>query len=227
VTIAFDATSGSAALINTATTTNWTHTPAGTPRAVVGLVPQGTSTDTVTSMSYGGVAMARIRRQARAGAEAGDVYTYFLGSGIPTGAQTVSIVTTGTAPKWPQVVTFTAATDCEVNVETGADAGTIANPSIAITPTDQAGVCYVCMCGLNTPVDTPEAGTTRASFRDLGTVSGHQGYKVVSAGATTIGWTSAIEEICHAAIAVVETRLILPRPVSVGPSQAVHQSHSW
>jgi len=227
VTIAFDATSGSAALINTATTTNWTHTPAGTPRAVVGLVPQGTSTDTVTSLSYGGVAMTRIRRVPRSSAEACDVYTYFLGAGIPTGAQTVSIVTTGTAPKWPQVVTFTAADDCEVNVESGVDAGVVANPSIAITPTAQAGICYVCSSGLNTPVDTPETDTIRASFRDLGTISGHTGYKVVSAGATTIGWTSASDDACHAAIAVIETRLILPRPVSVGPSQAVHQSHSW
>jgi len=217
VTVAFDATFGSAALINTATTTTWTHTPVGTPKGVVVLIPQGTATDNVTAVTYGGVALNRVRFAARGSAEACAVYIYFLGAGIPTGAQTVAVTTAGTPPCWPQSVTMTATgAKTAIEREDGADAGIVANPQFTIVPVP-AGTCacYVNASGLNTPVDTPQAGTTRCSFRDLGTISGHTGRKdLASAGSTTIGWTSAIDDVAHAVIVVSEydpARLVMGR----------------
>lgn len=229
MTIAFDATSGSAALINTATTTNWTHTPAGVPRAVVVLIPQGINTDQVSAVTYGGVALSRVRFNARAVTETCGVYIYFLGVSIPTGAQTMAVTTTGTNPMWPQAITYTAAQNTVVNVQAGLDAGaTVTNPSLALSPTGQAGLAYVCASGLNAPVSTPQAGLTQAAARDLGTISGHMGYKVVSAGATTVGWTSAAEDVCHAGVGITELAVVLgaARAIVV-PTNAVHRSRSW
>jgi len=206
VTVSHDATSGSAAIINTATTTTWTHTPVGTPRGVIGLCGKGANfTDTITSWSYGGVALTRVRWQTRETTELLAVFVYFLGASIPTGAQEVSITTTGTNPSWPQIATVTAAADTEVDVENGADAGIIANPSLALSPTAQAMLYYICQSGLNTPVNTPESGTTLLVTRDCGASSSHMGRKEVSgAGATTIGWTSASDDVCHAGLAIKE-----------------------
>jgi hypothetical protein len=207
VAIAHDATSGSAALIATATTTTWTHTPVGTPKGVVVLIPQGLSTDQVSGVTYGGVALTRIRFAARSAAEACAVYTYFLGQNIPTGPQTVAVTTTGTNPMWPQAATLTAdSAITAVDVENGLDAGIIANPSLALSPTAEATLYYVNASGLNAPVSTPESGTTQLAARDLGTISGHIGTKeVAGAGATTIGWTSASDDVCHAGLAVKES----------------------
>lgn len=205
MTVVHDASSNPAALIVSATTTNWTHNPTGNPRGVIVLIPQGTAVDNVSAVTYGGVALIRIRRATRSAAEPGDVYTYFLGKGIPAGSQTVAVTTTGTAPCWPQCATVTAAADTELDVENGLDAGIIANPSLALTPTKQALLYYVNMSGLNAPVSTPEAGTSLLAARDLGTVSGHTGFKQVDGpGATTIGWTSASDDVCHAGLAVKE-----------------------
>lgn len=227
MTVAFDATSGSAALVNTATTATWTHTPVGTPAAVCVLIPQDGSADQVSGVTYGGVALTRVRRDARTTTEACSSYIYFLGATIPTGAQTVGVTSTGTAAKWPQVITWTAADDCAVTSQAGADAGIIANPSVTLTPPRQAGCAYVNASGLNAPVSTPESGTTQAAARDLGTTSGHIGYKTTG-GTTTIGWTSSSDDVCHSAIAITEqvtiTRSAFP---TVVPSRAVRRSYVW
>jgi hypothetical protein len=224
---AFDATSGTAALVNTATTATWTHTPVGTPRGVVVLIPQGVQTDQVSGVTYGGVAMTRVRLDARATAETCASYVYFLGKDIPTGAQTVAVTSTGTNPKWPQVITITASGDTEIDVQSGGDAGIIANPSVAIIPTAPAVVAYVNASGLNAPVSTPETNTIQAAARDLGTISGHIGYKAVAAaGATTIGWTSASDDVCHAAVSIIETISKAPK-VFVGASPAAQKASRW
>lgn len=227
MTVAFDATSGSAALVSTATTATWTHTPVGTPAAVCVLIPQGVNTDQVSGVTYGGAALSRVRLDARSATETCASYIYFLGNNIPTGAQTVAVVSTGTNPKWPQVITWTASGDCGVAFQAGADAGIIANPSLTLTPPRQAGCAYVNASGLNAPVSTPEAGTTQAAARDLGTISGHIGYKTTG-GTTTIGWTSASDDVCHSAIAITEQVVVIraANPV-IAPTRAVRRSFTW
>lgn len=227
MTVAFDATSGTAALVNTATTATWTHTPVGTPRAVVVLIPQDTSPDQISGVTYGGVALTRVRSDVRTTTEACRTYIYFLGSNIPAGAQTVGVTSTGTAAKWPQVISWTAAVDTGVTSQAGADAGIIANPSLTLTPPQACGAAYVNASGLNAPVSTPESGTTQAAARDLGTTSGHTGYKTAG-GTTTIGWTSASDDVCHSAVAITELIVVerASNPI-VTPTRAVRRSYIW
>jgi hypothetical protein len=119
--VAFDASSES----HTGTTGSaseasysWTHTPAGTPKGV--LVFAFNSSDNIDDMgvvTYGGVAVAAVTGGAASenSAEGGWVKTYFLGSGIPTGAQTVVVNRTNNAFNMYAVcVTVTATGDTEV-----------------------------------------------------------------------------------------------------------------
>jgi hypothetical protein len=75
---------------------SWLHTPNGTATGIVVFVTQNSGvaaiTDEVTGATYGGVAMTLIASIADdAFTESGITKAFFLGSGIPTGAQTVSV----------------------------------------------------------------------------------------------------------------------------------------
>ena len=88
--IAFDAIASKA---STNDSTTWTHTPAGTPAGILVFIHQrADQTDVVTAVTYGGIPLARVTRVGNAGAyAASSEYAYFLGSGVPAGAQTVSV----------------------------------------------------------------------------------------------------------------------------------------
>ena len=136
-------------------TFSWTHTPVGTPRGVAVIISQEKATDQVSGITYGGVNMTRVRFDARTATEAGGVYIYFLGSGIPTGAQAVVVTLSGVEDTNAVSLTVTAASDTSVDTSNGLDAGIIANPSLSISPTVKAEIFYGIFSGLAAPVTTP------------------------------------------------------------------------
>src|SRR5690348_8787000 len=71
----------------------WSHNTGTTsPEGVVVMLAHGTeSTDLVVGVTYGGVAMSRIQTNTDTVTEPGRSYIYFLGTGVPTGTQTVSV----------------------------------------------------------------------------------------------------------------------------------------
>ena len=134
--IAFDAVSNSGSSV--ADPIEWTHTPVGTPRGVfVGIaVNSGSGQDTIVSVTYGGTAMTRVGRAVHSTGETGQAYMYFLGSNIPTGAQTVSIdVNNTTLSKWGMCVTVTAGADTQLAGTTGfaTTTGILENPEVTVT----------------------------------------------------------------------------------------------
>ena len=190
---------------------SWTHTPVGTPRGVVVLIAQeGGATDEVSGVTYGGVAMTRVRREVRATAEAGQVWIYFLGSGVPSGAQTVavSLNTTPSSNDWAaHCATVTAATTTTESNPAGGAGGTsaaAANPSLTIAPTAAAVLYYVIWTGLAAPVTTVQTGGTHNFGNDFGADSMMSSRKAVSAGSTTMGYTAASDVFAHAAVGVSE-----------------------
>ena len=203
--VAHDAVAIPANALYTATF-SWTHTPVGTPRGAAVVVVQEGSTDQVSGVTYGGVAMTRVRSDVRTATEDGRVYLYFLGAGVPTGAQTVTVTLTGAEDT--NAVSFTvtsAAVDTVVDVSAGLDAGIIANPSLAISPTVAAEIYYGIFSGLAAPVTTVETGSTHVAGKDYGTDSAMWARKSVAAGgATTIGYTAASDDVCHSALAIKE-----------------------
>ena len=116
--IAYDAHSNSS---QGTSTLSWTHTPSGTPKGVWVYVLQYNDgeTDQVTGVTYGGVSMTEtadspllINRTEDYG-----VYSYFLGSSVPTGAQTVVVSVNGTgSTKVGGCITVTAAANTEIQI---------------------------------------------------------------------------------------------------------------
>lgn len=95
----------------------WTHTPVGTPRGVLVYVYTISATKTVTGVTYGGVAMTEVAGGAAVDTanEPGRIDTFFLGSGIPTGAKAIVVSRTNNATiMYASAVTQTAATDTEI-----------------------------------------------------------------------------------------------------------------
>lgn len=211
--IAFDAFSKSSTGFDNATI-SWTHTPVGTPKGAVVVVCQEASADDIDGVTYGGVAMARIKREVKAAAEAGCVYIYFLGSGLGTGAKTVT-VTAPTSNDWCAVC-FTVTADSaetEAPVTAGAQSDSQANPSLSISPTAAAVICYGIVSGLAAPITTNETNTIHVGGSDFGADSAMWARKTVaSAGATTIGYTAAADDVIHAACAVQELVVAAGQP---------------
>ena len=201
--VAYDAVAIPAAELYEATF-SWTHTPVGTPKGVAVIVVQENAPDQVSGVTYGGVAMTRVRADINATAEIGRVYIYFLGSGIPAGAQTVTVTLTDVEDCNAVSLTVTAAADTAVDVHEGGDPGVIADPSLSISPTVDAVIFYGFYSGLAAPVTTVQAGSTHVAGKDLGQESAMWARKSVSAGATTIGYTAAADDVCHSALAIKE-----------------------
>lgn len=108
--VAFDA-------ITNSTLTSFTHTPVGTPRGVLVLFSDDTTiSDRVSNVTYGGVACSEVALSPITHNGAADdhvLHGYFLGSSIPTGAQTVAY-TASAGTQRIGCITLTADADTEV-----------------------------------------------------------------------------------------------------------------
>jgi hypothetical protein len=118
--VAFDASSES----HTGTTGSvsqssfsWTHTPVGTPKGVLIFVwNDGTAAQT-TSITYGGVNVPAVSGGAAVdtAGETGRMTAFYLGSGLPTGAQTVTVNrNNNTTELWAVAITITATGNTQV-----------------------------------------------------------------------------------------------------------------
>jgi hypothetical protein len=188
-------------------TKNTTHTPGGVPRGVVVILIQNVSTtDRISGVTYGGVAMTRVLKSDLATGETGSIYVYFLGAGIPTGAVTVaSTATSGGVTTAGVVSTVTAAADTEVEVSNSAAPGVGANPSLSLAV--GAGVAAACYYGLFSGLDsvgsTVSSGATQQFTTDFGDTTGYWARKLTT-GSTTIGYTMSSDDVNHAGVAIKE-----------------------
>ncbi len=83
---------GTTGSVSTASFT-WVHTPVSTPRGVLVFVYTISATKKVVNVTYGGVAMTEILGGAAVDTaiEPGRIDTFFLGAGIPAGAQSIVV----------------------------------------------------------------------------------------------------------------------------------------
>jgi hypothetical protein len=187
---------------------DFTHTPVGTPRGVLVLISNqtATSTDVVVGVTYGGVAMTRIRSNVDTTTEPGRVYIYFLGSSIPTGAQTVSIDKTSAVVCWATCVTLTAAADTEVIDHDGID-NNVADPQVTLQygGREALAVCVLMSGTATNPVGTLLSGMSRVADGDAGAYV-HTVDRQTTAGTTdfTIGYTLTSDDVAFSAVAVAE-----------------------
>jgi hypothetical protein len=206
--VAFDAATENAAA---ADPQNFTHTPSGTPRGVLVYISHNTvGSDIVNGVTYGGVAMAEAGFADDDTGELGACQVWFLGSSIPTGAQTVSIDRTeSTTSVWAVAITVTAAADTEIidtDTTQQGDAN-IANPAVTMNHGARSALAFFGgMNGVNAPGSiTDAAGQTRIHDHDFGATSGVVSRKdSAGTGDTTMGFTIATNSLAMIGVSVAE-----------------------
>lgn len=197
--VAFDAGSNSHAGTGSSTGDfSWTHTPVGTPKgALVIIVTNAEGIDEIAGVTYGGAAMTEVPLSPflhTAGAEDATLTAYFLGSGVPTGAQTVAVTTSGTTrAKVAEAITFTASADTEVDDTSTFESSSSTSVQVTLTTTVDA----VCIIGAHSGA-AQTTWTIDGSSTEIrkATITGTMGYgfarrATTGAGSFTLGWTSA------------------------------------
>lgn len=223
MTVAFDAFTQSAGGTGNQV---WTHTPVGTPRAIiVGVFQIGSGTDQVTSVTYGTETMTEVTGSPnlKGTGEAMASYLYFLGSNIPTGNQTVTVTVSGAAVKGGTAISLTGAADTEiVDVDATINSDSQADPSVTLSlggRTSFASIGFVSGQDAITGI-TPLTGWTSRSEGDGGLeVVGTYTYDTIGSTDVTAGWTQTADDAVAMAIAVSEV-VAPPAPPAVTPSQA-------
>lgn len=202
-TIAFDAFSSSAGGTGNQ---SWTHTPVGIPNGVIVFVNQAVAvTDQVSSVTYGGVNMTRLAFNTLAGTFG--VYAYFLGTGIPTGAQTVLVTVGGAATKVGAAISVTASGDCSNSgLDTSITAGSLTNPSGTIALSSKTSFCAMgFMSGqAGTGGVAPLANWTSRLTGVLAAnnVGGIYSYDVIGSSDVTDGWTQTSAGGCAVGVGI-------------------------
>jgi hypothetical protein len=180
------------------------HTPVGTPRAAIALVKYTTLTGAVT---YGGEVMTLVNGDALAGPSSANLAVYFLGSGVPTGAQ--DCANADSTGAHIGVITLTADSDTEVTAF--ADIPNAA-ASGDVTDTFDVGAVSAFVAelfaqnGNGIGNATPLAGWTDREETDEGAfTSGDYTLDALSTGVTTFGLNiTNEEEVAVRAVAVAE-----------------------
>lgn len=186
----------------------FTHTPVGTPRAAILLLGHNAEiTDLFDAApSYGGVSFgARVAVAVSNTGEAGATYAYHLGSGIPTGVQTVSIPHTGSATvKIAYCITMTAPGDTVV-AASGIDEGVQTDPSVALDSgvNNALRYCIIHSGHLDISAVTPVAGMTALHDHDYGSqIIRVDRQTAIGSGIFAIGYTAAGDDCAMTAIAI-------------------------
>ena len=186
------------------------HTPSGTPRGVVVLIAGGAySVDEVTGVTYGGQAMSRAAFDADVATELGVAWVYFLGTGVPTGAQdaVVSLDQGGNqSEKVVSVVTLTGDADLTV-ADSDSIADDQADPSLTLSAGSDTGIALACAyTGHDVPATglTVLSGVTSMGTHDWGAYGGAWVRQTTPAtGDFTIGWTALSDDVAMVGIMVV------------------------
>jgi hypothetical protein len=180
---------------------NVSHAGDASAAAVCVVLGQDTNTtDSITSVTYGGVTLSRVRSDSEA-TEAGRIYIYW-GIGIPGGTQDIVVTHTATNLRLA-AATMTVAAGMTVALcgsATGTSAST-SNPTFNITTPSSVNalIFYGIHSGLQTMTNTPTAPSTLMVAGALGTGSAYdagatgRGFatRTTTGGTVACAWTAA------------------------------------
>lgn len=223
--VAFDAVSSVAAGTGDL---SWTHTPTGTPRGIKVDIVENDGVGGVSSVTYGGVGMTLVALNEHTTSEPGTIHTYFLGSNIPTGAQTVSVtVSDTTTSKRAVAISVTASTDTVVTaVNQSINSDSLSNPSTSLGVLARSSFVSLALHSGQAAASgvTQLSGWTNRLETDFGNqVAGWYSYNTIGTSAVTCGWTQTAEDAVMTAIAITEAP-VLSESVPVGFTESVSVS---
>lgn len=199
---------------------NFNFTPAATARGIAVAVVHGvSSTDHVTGITYGGVAMGRVVRATDTATELGAAELWFLGSGIPTGLQTISVnLASGTTDDLHIVVmSVTANADTEI-VDFDSLSNNVANPSVTLQYGGRTCLSIAALYGggADGTAFTPNANCTTIHDHDLGAFFSEVIRQTTPGSADfAIGGTASSDDVAYVAMAiseVVSVTTVTPTP---------------
>ena len=188
---------------------SFSHTPVGTPRGVLVHVIMNGASIGVTGVTYGGTSMTEVAESPASNltGELGACHTFFLGSSIPTGMQTVAVdVTLGTEVSVAGCTTLTADQDTSV-VDTGiVESNNQANPAVTLS---LGGVTCFAMVGAWSGIGnasiTPFTNWTERFEHDFGNQGGWIGtYDTIGSTDVSAGYTAGGDDVALHAIAIRE-----------------------
>lgn len=193
---------------------SWTHTPAATPRGILVYVFTVSATQTVTGVTYGGVAMTQVAGGAAIDTanEPGRVDTFFLGASIPTGAQTILVSRTNNATRvYASAATQTAAGNTEVTgIVLLQDNGFYSVQSVNDGSLGANSQRYAAGYHGGNNVLPAGAGSTVLNSIDFGSFTATTARETTAgAGARNVGFTSGNDDRAGVHLAVRETRTTL------------------
>lgn len=176
------------------------------------IADNGSASDRITSVTYGGATMNRVRQDSES-TEAGNTTIYWL-DGVATGTQNVVVTHTGTI----RIAVFTMTVAAGKVVQTDGDGtGTSAsasNPSWTMATSGASAICgEVIHSGLQTMTNTPASGWSLVVPGALGTGSaidrGAQGAGFAqgpfASASVTCGWTAATaDDFVGSSVAFIE-----------------------
>ncbi len=178
---------------------SWTHTPSGTPRGILVYVFSISATAQDTSVTYGGTTM-----QLVSGGEANDtvtepgtVRTYFLGSSIPTGAQSVVVNRVNNATQmWAACYSATAANNTQiVSVAIQEENGTFAARSVDDGSPGNNSQRFAAGYSGGNNILAAATGSTVDASNDLGSYTCTTCYETTPGqGARNVGFTYATSD---------------------------------
>lgn len=182
-------------------------TPQGEPKGIVLTAIHGaSSTDHITgAVTYGGVALSRVVTAADTVGEPGRADIWFLGSGIPTGTQTVSIDLASATTDDFQFCCFVLYANGDMEaIDSDKVEGDAANPSVTLQYASRTAMAFGALYGGGAAPSsfTPNADCVTLFEEDLGAF-----YAEVISQATpgssdfAIGGTSALDDVAFAAAA--------------------------
>ena len=196
---------------------SWTHTPVGTPAGVLVFVSSPATSIAINGVTYGGVAMVEVDKSPIIHtSEDGSAAAYFLGAGIPSGAQTVIVDFEGTLGINRFAVCYTVTSDALVAVkvtDSSINSNSLLNPSAVLAL--EGMTCWVAQNFIsghdNVSSITPFANWTSTYEPDFGSVTGGwYRYNIVAADDVTFGWTQTAEDARCLTVALFETKYIMP-----------------
>ena len=190
---------------------SWTHTPVGTLRAVVVLCNSIGTGDGISGVTYDGEAMTEVSGSPLLGSTAGlgSVYAYFLGSGINTGAVTVTATVANGDSKRCYSYGLTANADTEVVDTSTLDSAAATDPSVTVSLSSRTSwAALAAITGHDANSDTaPLTDWTSVSEQVLGSnITLTYRYNTVGTTDVTAGYTALEEEAVLLGIAISEVQ---------------------
>jgi hypothetical protein len=223
--IAYDQASNSS---GSGTGLSHTHTPVGTPKGVfVFIFSENGGQTHPASVTYGGVSFNKLQDVGAVSGRNWRVSCYFLGSGIPTGAQTVA-ATLGLSlsTNYLVCVTVTAAGNTQLAGigSAGTSGGSGANASLSVTGPSGASYGVFGMIHDDSTVAGASEGSGQTMIYEVD-LGGHCFYierntSPVGSGTNSMSFTSQSANWSGAMIAIEEAAIIYDQAVTATATMA-------